>query len=126
MQKATSNNLKNLQTKWNSRKVENPNVPFSSQELKEHFELTPGRGEIMNTSANRKSRRQVEENPMIVNCRKQNDARKGHNVLNKMSYFYLRVQGYKMGIKTERTSNGGFKFFNPNEAPTQVQPASEA
>jgi hypothetical protein len=125
MQKATSKNLKNLSEKWGSRKVENPNVPFSSQELKEHFDLTTGRGEIMNTSPNRKARRHTEDNPMIVNCRKQNDARKSHNVLNKMSYFYLRVQGYKMGIKTDRDANGGLNFSQPYVAP-QVQPIAQA
>jgi hypothetical protein len=125
MQKATSKNLKNLSEKWGSRKVENPNVPFSSQELKEHFDLTTGRGEIMNTSPNRMARRRKPENQMIVNCRKQNDARKGHNVLNKMAYFYLRVQGYKMGIKTDRAAHGDFNFAQPNVAP-QVQPIAQA
>lgn len=124
MQKATSNNLTGILKKWNSRKVENPNLPFSSTEIREHFEMNPGRGQILNESPNRKARRFKQDNPIVVNCRKQTEGRtskSGHQVLNRMSYFALCVQAYRMGYKIERTPNGGVKIVNPNQE-NQTQP----
>lgn len=127
MQKATSKNLTGILNKWNSRKVENPNMPFSSAELREHFEMNPGRGQILNESPNRKARRFKQDHPIVVNCRKQTEGRKsksGHSVLNKMSYFALCVQGYRMGYKIERTSTGGFRLVNPNQE-SQISVAND-
>jgi len=98
--KAASKTLTNVLTKWNSRKVENPNVPFSNAELREHAEATPGPWKLFNESPNRRARRFTADNPRIVNNRAQTRGRQNDRVLNNMSYFALRMHGYQaMGIK---------------------------
>ena len=98
--KLISNNLKKTLAKWNSRTTENPNVPFSNTELREHAEANPGPWKLLNENPNRRARRFSAEDPRVVNCRAQTRGRVNYKVLNNMAYFALRMHGYQaMGIK---------------------------
>lgn len=90
--------LKKILQKWAARpKAEN--IPFTRKELKEEADKSL-KFRLINFASNRAERRYPDNPKQIRNNRKKTAGRAGNAVLNKMAYYWLRLEGYRNGFKT--------------------------
>lgn len=94
-------NLQEFETKLRRNSEKEVNEPATQQDIREQSQYLKGKrgGIVEHKLPNRQTRRRRDNSGKVLNNRKKTSGRVNNTVLNKMSYFSLRLAGYRMGVK---------------------------